>query len=109
MITASDFEDEISKSGENYTKPRELITGIHCFVAMAELTVILNEVLSVFFTISSVLRLRDVSGGHIVEVADKITTKLDHWRSTYLDQVLTQRFFPDITGEILSSPADHVA
>jgi hypothetical protein len=63
------------------------------------LTVILNEVLLIFFTINSVVGLREAKGQHIIEIADRIEAKLDHWRAAYLDPILTQRFFPDVTGE----------
>lgn len=100
MITASDFEDVYPESADEATRRPELVTGIHCFVAMAELTVILTEILSIFFTVSSVVRLRDASGEHIIETADQIEAKLENWRAAYLDQILTQRFFPDVTGEL---------
>ena len=101
MLTATDFEDAHPDSSDDDAARRpELVTGIHCFVAMAELTVILNEVLSIFFTISSVVRLRETTGEHIIETADHIEAKLENWRATYLDQILTQRFFPDVTGEV---------
>ncbi len=103
MLTASDFEDvHPDPSGDGARRP-ELVTGIHCFVAMAELTVILNEILTIFFTISSVVRLREATGQHIIDTADQIETKLENWRATYLDQILTQRFFPDVTGEVWHS------
>ncbi|EXJ76682.1 uncharacterized protein A1O5_01190 [Cladophialophora psammophila CBS 110553] len=67
---------------------------------MAALTVILNEILSIFFTISSVVSLREVSGEHIINIAERIESDLAVWRATYLDQILTQRFFPDVTGSL---------
>ena len=97
LLTASDME---SPNGGESAKAPEMITGIHCFVAMAELTVILDEILSTFFTISSVVSLRKVTGEHIIDIFDKIEHKLELWRSTNLDQILTQRFFPDVTGEL---------
>jgi len=99
-LTLSDFEEATSSSPEASAKRPELVTGIHCFVAMAALTIILDEILSIFFTISSVVSLREVSGEHIVDVAERIESELDIWRSTYLDQILRQRFFPDVTGEM---------
>ncbi|EXJ78379.1 hypothetical protein A1O1_08779 [Capronia coronata CBS 617.96] len=101
MLTASDFEDCNPDSGNDAAGRPELVTGIHCFVAMAELTVILNEVLAIFFTISSVVSLRDATGEHIIALSDSIEAKLESWRAVYLDQILTQRFFPDVTGEKL--------
>lgn len=98
MLTPADFEDADDNATDQLTKRPELTTGIHCFVAFAELTVILNEVLSVFFTISSVVSLREVSGDHITNIYDRIEQQLEMWRATYLDQILTQRFFPDVTG-----------
>lgn len=96
MLTAADFEDaDLSLSDP---KRPELVTGIHCFVAFAELSVILNEILSVFFTVSSVVNLREVTGDHIIEIHDRINNQLEIWRGTYLDQILSQRFFPDVTG-----------
>lgn len=102
MLTASDLETTIGESGHDSAQPTELITGKHCFVAMAALTVILDEVLAVFFTISSVVSLRKVTGEHIIDIYDRIDQKLEVWRSTYLDQILIQRFFPDVTGKIPS-------
>ncbi|OQV00676.1 Fungal specific transcription factor domain-containing protein [Cladophialophora immunda] len=99
-LTAADFEEATSGSPGEGAKRPELVTGIHCFVAMAELTVILNEILSIFFTISSVVSLREVSGEHIIDIAERIESELSTWRSTYLDQILTQRFFPDVTGSL---------
>ena len=32
-------------------------------------------------------------------IADRIETKLDNWRAAYLDPILTQRCFPDVTGK----------
>lgn len=100
MLTASDFEDAYPESSDDATRRPELVTGIHCFVAMAELTVILNEILSIFFTISSVVRLREAPGEHIIDTADQIEGKIQNWRAAYLDQILTQKFFPDVTGEL---------
>jgi hypothetical protein len=102
ILTTLDFETIAGESGYELAQTPELITGKHCFVAMAALTVILDEVLSIFFTISSVVNLRKVSGEHIIEISDRIDQKLDVWRSTYLDQILVQRFFPDVTGMIVS-------
>lgn len=99
MLTAADFEDCNPDSHEDQLGRPELVTGIHCFVAMAELTVILKEVLAVFFTLSSVIRLREATGEQICEIADRIEAKLDNWRATFLDQILTQRTFPDVTGK----------
>jgi hypothetical protein len=99
MLTASDFEIPTGEPGHDSPQSPELITGKHCFVAMAALTVILDEVLAIFFTISSVVKLRDVTGEHIIDISNRIDQKLGIWRSTYLDQVLTQRFFPDVTGK----------
>lgn len=100
MLTALDFETTTGEHNHDSAQTTELITGKHCFVAMAALTVILDEVLSVFFTISSVVSLRRVSGEHIIEISDKLDEKLEMWRSTFLDQILIQRFFPDVTGTI---------
>ncbi|KIW16763.1 hypothetical protein PV08_03953 [Exophiala spinifera] len=100
MLTAADFEDCKPDSAEDQLERPELVTGIHCFVAMAELTVILKEVLAVFFTLSSVVRLREATGEHICDIADRIEAKLENWRATFLDQVLTQRTFPDVTGSL---------
>ncbi|KIV82859.1 hypothetical protein PV11_04928 [Exophiala sideris] len=100
MLTASDFADCDPNSGTDNPRRPELATGIHCFVAMAELAVILNEVLLNFFTISSVVKLREVTGQHIIDIADRIEAKLDNWRAAYLDPILTQRFFPDVTGSL---------
>ncbi|KIX92450.1 uncharacterized protein Z520_11770 [Fonsecaea multimorphosa CBS 102226] len=99
-LTESDFEEASSSSSEAGAKRPELVTGIHCFVAMAALTVILDEILSIFFTISSVVSLREVSGEHIVDIAERIESGLDVWRSKHLDQILIQRFFPDVTGSL---------
>jgi len=63
------------------------------------LTVILNEVLLIFFTISSVVSLREATGQHIIDVADRIEAKLENWRAECLDPILRQRFFPDVTGK----------
>lgn len=101
MLSPSDFEDTNDASNEQVTKRPELTTGIHCFVAFAELTVILNEILSIFFTIKSVVDLREVSAEYITNIHDRIEQQLEMWRATYLDQILTQRFFPDVTGAIL--------
>lgn len=98
MLTAFDFETTAGEPNHDLAQTTELITGKHCFVAMAALTIILDEVLSIFFTISSVVSLRKVSGEHIIEISDRIDEKLEIWRSTYLDQILIQRFFPDVTG-----------
>lgn len=101
MLTASDFEAAQGDAPDDSTQPPELITGIHCYVAMAELTVILDEILSIFFTISSVVSLRKVTGEYIIDISDKIEQKLEMWRSRFLAQILTQRFFPDVTGETI--------
>jgi hypothetical protein len=100
MLTALDFETTAGEPNHDLAQTTELITGKHCFVAMAALTIILDEVLSIFFTISSVVSLRKVSGEHIIEISDRLDEKLEIWRSTYLDQILMQRFFPDVTGNI---------
>lgn len=99
MLTALDFASISGGHEQDFAQSTELITGKHCFVAMAALTVILDEVLSIFFTISSVVNLRKVSGEHIIEISDRIDQKLDVWQTTYLDQILIQRFFPDVTGK----------
>jgi len=101
MLSAIDFEGAASNGNpeEQSVKRPELITGIHCFVAMAELTVILDEILSIFFTLSSVVQLRTVTAEHIIDIADRIEQKLVNWRATYLDHILVQRFFPDVTGK----------
>ncbi|EXJ80590.1 hypothetical protein A1O3_06872 [Capronia epimyces CBS 606.96] len=100
MLTVSDFEDCDPDSASNKPRRSELTTGIHCFVSMAELTVILNEVLLIFFTIGSVVSLREATGQQIIDIADKIEVKLDNWRTEYLDPILMQRFFPDVTGSL---------
>ncbi|KAI1609864.1 fungal-specific transcription factor domain-containing protein [Exophiala viscosa] len=100
MLTAADFEDCDPESRGDQPRRPELATGIHCFVAMAELAVILNEVLLNFFTIGSVVKLREVTGQHIIDIADRIEAKLDNWRAVYLDPILSQRFFPDVTGSL---------
>jgi hypothetical protein len=99
MLAATDMQSPTDGPDSDLTQTTELITGKHCFVAMATLTVILDEVLSIFFTVSSVVQLRDVTGEHIIETSNRISERLDIWRSTYLDQVLVQRFFPDVTGK----------
>jgi hypothetical protein len=102
MLSAVDFEGAASSNGgpaDEPVKRPELITGIHCFVAMAELTVILDEILSIFFTLSSVVQLRTVTGEHIIDISNRIEQKLVNWRATYLDHILVQRFFPDVTGK----------
>lgn len=104
MLSAADFEGMVASNGVSEDEPSrrpELTTGIHCFVAMAHLTVILDEILSIFFTLSSVVQLRTVSGEHIIDVAAEIERKLVTWRATYLDPILIQRFFPDVTGKLL--------
>ncbi|KIW71965.1 hypothetical protein PV04_00191 [Phialophora macrospora] len=100
MLTSEDFEDTSGGAGNDSVKRPELITGIHCFVAMAELTVILDEILSVFFTVRSVVGLRAVSGDHIIDIFNRIWHKITVWHSTYLAHILTQRFFPDVTGSL---------
>ena len=101
ILTAADFEATVPNDKEpdyeSIHRP-ELLTGIQCFVAMAELTVILDEILSIFFTISSVVQLRTVSGEYIMEISNRTEQKLLNWRATYLDQILAQKFFPDVTG-----------
>lgn len=101
MLSAIDFEGMTAETGGGEDEPRrpELTTGIHCFVAMAQLTVILDEILSIFFTLSSVVQLRTVSGEHIIDISERIEEKLVAWRATYLDPILIQRFFPDVTGK----------
>lgn len=100
MLTSSDFEVATGESDHEPAQTAELMMGKHCFVAMAALTVILDEVLATFFTISSVVSLRKATGEHITDVSNRIEQKLELWRSTHLDQALIQRFFPDVTGEI---------
>ncbi|KIW90675.1 uncharacterized protein Z519_08458 [Cladophialophora bantiana CBS 173.52] len=75
-LTASDFEEATSGSSDAEAKRPELVTGLHCFVAMTAFTVILNEILSIFFTISSVASLREVSGEHIINIAERIESDL---------------------------------
>jgi hypothetical protein len=101
MLSAIDFEGMTANNGAVEDEPRrpELTTGIHCFVAMAQLTVILDEILSIFFTLSSVVQLRTVSGEHIIDISERIEQKLATWRAMYLDPILVQRFFPDVTGK----------
>lgn len=102
MLSAVDFEGTASSNNgadDEPAKRPELITGIHCFVAMAELTVILDEILSIFFTLSSVVQLRTVTGEHIIDISNRIEQKIVNWRATYLDHILVQRFFPDVTGK----------
>ncbi|KIW47277.1 hypothetical protein, variant 2 [Exophiala oligosperma] len=100
MLTAADFEDCSLDSAEDQLRRPELVTGVHCFVAMAELTTILKEVLAAFFTLSSVVRLREATGEHICDIAERIEAKLDNWRATFLDQILIHRTFPDVTGSL---------
>ncbi len=48
--------------------------------------------------VQSTVRLREATGEHIIDTADRIEAKLETWRAAYLDQILTQKFFPDVTG-----------
>jgi hypothetical protein len=98
MLTEADFEDCGPDAVNGKTGRPELITGIRCFVAMAELSVILKEVLSIFFTLGSVVSLREVTGEHIIDSFHHIEANLDKWRAAYLDQILGERIFPDVTG-----------
>ena len=94
MLAATDFEGL-----DNANRP-ELVTGVNCFIAMAELSIILNEILDAFFTIGSVVKLREVAGDHIVQLHDKIEHDLGMWRQAHLKQILAQRFFPDVSGTV---------
>jgi hypothetical protein len=92
-LTASDFEVPTGEQA-NELAQMTVKTGKHCFVAMAALAVILDEILATFFTISSLVSLRKATGELIIDISNTNDQKLELWRSTHLDQVLVQRFFP---------------
>jgi hypothetical protein len=97
-LTAADCEVPTGEQAHELAQTT-VSTGKHCFVAMAALTIILDEVLATFFTISSLVSLRKATDELIIDISNTIDQKLGLWCSTHLDQVLIQRFFPDVTGE----------
>jgi hypothetical protein len=88
---------------------QEIITrqsiGAHCFVAMAELSLLLSDILSSFYTLDAVLKLRNTETQHILDIVQNIEDRLAAWQSEFLDPLLENKFFPDITGESFQTQA----
>lgn len=74
-------------------------TAACCFIALAELSLILANLLNSFYTINALLRSREADVAHIIDTGEGIQTKLHQWRSQHLGPLLAKRSFPDITGE----------
>ena len=93
MLTLGDF---LGSSQDNIAQQS---VGPQCFVAMAELSLILSDILCSFYTLHAVLRLRNAETQHILDIAQDIEVRLATWQSTFLDPLMKNKHFPDVTGE----------
>jgi hypothetical protein len=93
MVTLGDF---LGASQDSITQQS---IGACCFVAMAELSLVLSDILSSFYTLLAVLQLRNAETQHILDIAQPLEVRLATWRSRVLDPLMKQKYFPDVTGE----------
>lgn len=96
MVTIGDF---IVVNQESITRQS---IGAYCFAAMAELSLILSDILSSFYTLHAVLKLRNAGTQHILDIVQGIVVRLASWQSKFLNPLLKHKFFPDVTGKISS-------
>ena len=101
MVTIADIDHVESPSS-----PSQNLCGISktMFVAMAELSVLLADILSTFYTVRGIHTLSEVSlqeGG----IIDSFTNRLAEWAKLY-DNLLRgkQKVLPDPTGIFSCSP-----
>ncbi|KAH8690613.1 fungal-specific transcription factor domain-containing protein [Talaromyces proteolyticus] len=105
MVTISDFdhgESEVSYLSALASSRIMYSVSTGMFVAMAELSVLLSDILSTFYTVRGIRRLREAPRQGMECVIDSFTNRLEGWYNIY--NTLLQgdkRLLPDPTGKLL--------
>lgn len=93
MVKLSDFAPE----GSELPAPDNLAPA-KVFIATTELSVILSEILSTFYTVKAI-HVHSVIGLEQLENSCiKFESKLETWRISHLDPLIGEKLFPDPTG-----------
>ncbi|OKL60204.1 hypothetical protein UA08_04606 [Talaromyces atroroseus] len=104
MMTMADFDDfkfqAHSTSSPNSESRKEYVSK-RMFIAMADLTVMLSDVLSTFYTVRAVQMLKNMSTKEKDVCILSFTDRLDQWHSVYGFLFHeNQDLFPDPTGTL---------
>lgn len=74
------------------------------YVAIARLTAILSDILSELYTVRGAKRLHSMGAQECLDVANGYLSRLDTWRTEYLDPLLGHEVMYDPTGKRETSP-----
>ncbi len=92
MLKLSDFAPEGSE-----LPPPDNLAPAKVFIAMTELSVILSEILSTFYTVKAIHE-HSVGLEQLEISCTEFESKLETWRISHLDPLIREKLFPDPTG-----------
>lgn len=93
MLKLSDFADE----GSELPTPDNQAPA-KVFIAMTELSVILADILSKFYTVKAIHAHSIVELEQLENSCTEFEARLKTWRTGHLDPLMTEKLFPDPTG-----------
>ncbi|GAM39363.1 hypothetical protein TCE0_034f10852 [Talaromyces pinophilus] len=94
MLKLSDFAPEGSE-----LPPPDNLAPAKVFIAMTELSVILSEILSTFYTVKAIHE-HSVGLEELENSCTEFESKLETWRISHLDPLIREKLFPDPTGSL---------
>ncbi|EED14396.1 conserved hypothetical protein [Talaromyces stipitatus ATCC 10500] len=95
MLKLSDFADE----GSELPTPDNQAPA-KVFIAMTELSVILADILSTFYTVKEIHAHPVIGLEQLENSCTEFEAKLETWRTGHLDPLIREKLFPDPTGSL---------
>ncbi len=97
ILNYGDFVPQESRAKQSIPAPGQT------FIAMASLTVILSDILQIFYSPRAMDRLSTSSEDYIRGLEERLDSDLEEWRERYLEPILKINSFPDSSGRLSTS------